>query len=154
MTTHPLAAPRPSMPPDFSQDQHIIAIIDIPLIHLHLLYHLKFPAMAKAGHETQPVPDLKPVPNAGDIEKGSPDYQRFVLNIDGLNCGCCDAGITRAVARVQAIRNHQVNMVMARLEFDLDVSQIPIEDVVKKLDSFTGYSFKQNSRPKDQVWSS
>ena len=139
------------MPPDFSQDQRIIAIIDIPLIHLHLLYYLKFPAMAKAGHETQPVPDLQPVPNAGDIEKGSPDYQRFVLNIDGLNCGCCDAGITRAVARIQAIRNHQVNMVMARLEFELDVSQIPIEDVVKKLDSFTGYSFKQNSRPKDQI---
>ncbi|KAG9198881.1 hypothetical protein G6514_009256 [Epicoccum nigrum] len=101
--------------------------------------------MAKAGHERQPVP------NAGDVEKGSPDYQRFVLNIDGLKCGCCDTGITRAVARIQAIRNHQVNTVMARLEFELDISQIPIEDVVKKLESLTGYSFKQNSRPRDQV---
>jgi heavy metal translocating P-type ATPase len=131
--------------------QHSIVIINTSLIQLHLLHYLTFSAMAKAGNETQPVPDLQPVPDAGDVEKGPPDYQRFVLNIDGLNCGCCDTGITRAVTRIQAIRNHQVNIVMARLEFELDVSQTSIEDVLKKLDSLTGYSFKQNSRPKDQV---
>ncbi|KAF2628833.1 heavy metal translocatin [Macroventuria anomochaeta] len=86
-----------------------------------------------------------------DIEKGPPIYQRFILNIDGLKCGCCETGITRAVDRISAIRDHQVNIVMARLEFDLDISRTSIDDVLKKLNTATGYSFEQNSRPRDQV---
>lgn len=86
-----------------------------------------------------------------DVEKGPTDYQRFVLNIDGLKCGCCETGITKAVDRIPAIRDHQVNVVMARLEFDLDVNRITIDDVLTRLNAATGYNFKQNSRPKDQV---
>lgn len=86
-----------------------------------------------------------------DVEKGPPDYRRFVLNIGGLKCGCCETGIIRAVSRISAIRDHQVNVVMARLEFDLDVSCTTIDDVLKKLNAATGYTFEQNSRPKDQV---
>lgn len=86
-----------------------------------------------------------------DLEKGPQGYQRFVLNIDGLKCGCCETGITKAVNRILGIRNAQVNLVMARLEFDLDVNKTSIEDVLKKLNIATGYSFEQNSRPKDQV---
>ncbi|XPS91998.1 P-type Cu(2+) transporter [Ascochyta lentis] len=86
-----------------------------------------------------------------DIERGPPNYQRFVLNIDGLKCGCCEGGITRAVHRIPAIRHHQVNIVMARLEFDLDTNRISIEEVRKRLNSATGYTFEQNSKPVGQV---
>ncbi|KZM27877.1 P-type Cu(2+) transporter [Ascochyta rabiei] len=86
-----------------------------------------------------------------DVERGPPNYQRFVLNIDGLKCGCCEGGITRAVHRIPAIRDHQVNIVMARLEFDLDISQISVEEVLKRLNTATGYTFKQNSKPVGQV---
>ncbi|KAF1347319.1 heavy metal translocatin, partial [Lizonia empirigonia] len=86
-----------------------------------------------------------------DVERGPQNYQRFVLNIDGLKCGCCEGGITRAVNRIAAIRDHQVNVVMARLEFDLDINQISIEDVLKRLNSTTGYTFEQNSKPVGQV---
>ena len=86
-----------------------------------------------------------------DVETGPPNYQRFVLNIDGLKCGCCETGITRAVNRIPAIRDHQVNIVMARLEFDLDVNRVSIDNVLKKLYTATGYTFEQNNRPKDQV---
>ena len=86
-----------------------------------------------------------------DVEKGPPIYERFVLNIDRLKCGCCEGGITRAVTRISAIRDHQVNVVMARLEFDLDINRMCIEDVLKRLNATTGYTFEQNSRPQDQV---
>lgn len=111
------------------------------------------PAFPEPQPSTEPhsMPDLQHASGYDDVEKGPPDYQRFVLNIDGLKCGCCETGITRAVDRIMAIRNHQVNVVMARLEFELDINQISIDDVLKKLDTFTGYSFKQNSKPKDQV---
>src|SRR5690242_18001512 len=89
--------------------------------------------------------------SAVDVEKGPSDYQRFVLNINGLKCGCCETGITKAVGRIPAVRDHLVNVVMARLEFDLDVNRITIDDVLTKLNAATGYTFEQNSRPKDQV---
>ncbi|KAF3006579.1 hypothetical protein E8E13_006813 [Curvularia kusanoi] len=108
--------------------------------------------MAEGDHEPQPSRQgLSSVrdevhPNAiiRNAEKGPPDYKRFVLNIDGLKCGCCDTGITRAVGRILAIRNHQVNVVMARLEFELDISQISIDDVLRKLGTFTGSSLTVN----------
>ncbi|KAJ4310228.1 hypothetical protein N0V94_008554 [Neodidymelliopsis sp. IMI 364377] len=90
-------------------------------------------------------------PENVDVERGPPNYERFVLNIDGLKCGCCEGGISRVVSRMPAIRNYQINIVMARLEFDLDTNRTSIEDIIKKLDSATGYSFEQNSKPIGQV---
>lgn len=86
-----------------------------------------------------------------DLEKGPPEYQRFILNIDGLRCGCCETGITRAVSRIAAIRDHQVNVVLARLEIDLDINQIPIDVAVKKLNTATGYTFKQDTELSSHV---
>lgn len=86
-----------------------------------------------------------------DLEKGPPEYQRFVLNIDGLKCGCCETGITKAVSRISAIRDHQVNVVLARLEIDLDINQITIDVAVQKLSASTGYTFERDTGPNDQV---
>ncbi|KAF1929955.1 heavy metal translocatin [Didymella exigua CBS 183.55] len=85
------------------------------------------------------------------FRRGPPDYQRFVLNIDGLKCGCCETGIARAVSRISAIRDHQVNVVLARLEIDLDINQVTIDIVLQKLNTATGYTFEQNTGPSDQV---
>lgn len=86
-----------------------------------------------------------------DLEKGPPEFQRFVLHIDGLKCSCCESGITRAVSRISAIRDHQVNVVLARLEIDLDVNQITIDVAVQKLNTATGYTFEQDIRQNDHV---
>ncbi|KAF3051768.1 hypothetical protein E8E11_010486 [Didymella keratinophila] len=86
-----------------------------------------------------------------DLEKGPPEYQRFVLNIVGLKCGCCETGITRAVSRISAIRDHQVNVVLARLEIDLDINQITIDVAVEKLNTATGYKFEPDTAPSGHV---
>lgn len=86
-----------------------------------------------------------------DIEKGPPHYQRFVLNIEGLKCGCCETGISKAISRIPAIRDHQANVVLARLEIDLDTNQVSIDTVLRKLNTVTGYVFTEISRPNDQV---
>lgn len=101
-------------------------------------------------------PDAEIRPSHGtsdvDVEKGPPHYQRFVLNIDGLKCGCCGTTITRAVSRISAIRDHQVNVILARLEFDLDINRLSIDEVLERLrTSTTGLKFEQNSKPRDQV---
>lgn len=87
----------------------------------------------------------------GDIERGPPAFERIILRIDGLKCGCCEGGISRAVSRIYPIKNHQVNIVLARLEFDLDTSRMSIAEVIKRLNAKTGYSFEQQFVSAGQV---
>ncbi|KAF2130199.1 heavy metal translocatin [Dothidotthia symphoricarpi CBS 119687] len=86
-----------------------------------------------------------------DLERGPPNFERIVLSIGGLKCGCCEGGISRAVNRIRAIQNHQVNVVLARVEFDLDVSRLSVDAVIKKLGTATGYTFEEHNQPTGQV---
>jgi copper chaperone CopZ len=86
-----------------------------------------------------------------DVERGPPSYERVVLLIDGLQCGCCEGSISRTVARIPAIRNHQVNIVLARLEFELDTNRLSVLDVISKLGVQTGYTFQEFIAPTGQV---
>jgi copper chaperone CopZ len=86
-----------------------------------------------------------------DIERGPPTFERFVLIIDGLPCGCCESGVSRAVSRIPAIRNHQVNVVLARLEFELDINHLSIAQVIKRLHTKTGYTYSEYVAPTWQI---
>jgi copper chaperone CopZ len=86
-----------------------------------------------------------------DVERGPPSYERVILLIDGLQCGCCEGSISRTVARIPAIRNHQVNIVLARLEFELDTTRLSVADVISKLGAKTGYTFQEFVAPTGQV---
>jgi cation transport ATPase len=89
--------------------------------------------------------------DSSDVERGPPNFERVVLLIDGLQCGCCEGGITRTITRISAIRNHQVNVVLARLEFELDTNRMSVADVIVKLGANTGYTFEEHSAPLGQV---
>jgi copper chaperone CopZ len=86
-----------------------------------------------------------------DVERGPSSYERVVLLIDGLQCGCCEGSISRTVARISAIRNHQVNIVLARLEFELDTNRLSVADAISNLGVKTGYTFQEFIAPTGQV---
>ncbi|KAF2830900.1 heavy metal translocatin [Ophiobolus disseminans] len=94
---------------------------------------------------------LNELGDSGDVERGPPNFERVVLIIDGLQCGCCEGGVSRTVARIPAIRNHQVNVVLARLEFELDTNRLSVVDVIKRLNNKTGYTFSEHVAPSGQV---
>ncbi|KAJ4359732.1 uncharacterized protein N0V89_000288 [Didymosphaeria variabile] len=80
------------------------------------------------------------------------DTKRIILTIEGLKCGCCgDSGISRALDQIPGVENHQVNVVLARAEFDLDVRTTTVGLVRRKLTAATGYTFKQYFQPDGQV---
>ncbi|KAH7383183.1 E1-E2 ATPase-domain-containing protein [Pyrenochaeta sp. MPI-SDFR-AT-0127] len=79
-----------------------------------------------------------------DVERGPPNFERIMLRINGLKCGCCEGGISRAISRISAIKNPQVNVVLARVEFDLDTTRLGVTDVIKKLSIKTGYTFDEH----------
>lgn len=53
--------------------------------------------------------------------------------------------------RIPAVRNYQVNVVLARLEFELDTNRLSVADVMNKLVAKTGYTFEEHIIPKGQV---
>jgi copper chaperone CopZ len=91
------------------------------------------------------------VRDSRDVERGPPNYERVVLLVDGLQCGCCEGGITRSVARITAIRDYSVNIVLARLEMELDTNRLSVAQVIDKLRAKTGYTFEEHITPEGQV---
>jgi hypothetical protein len=77
-----------------------------------------------------------------DLERGPANFERFVLIIDGLQCGCCEGGVSQAVRRIHAIRYY---------EFELDTNSLSIEEVIKRLNVKTGYTFSEYTAPDGQV---
>lgn len=80
------------------------------------------------------------------------DTKHIVLTIEGLKCGCCgDSGISRTLDQIPGVENYQVNVVLARAEFDLDIRTTTVGLVRRKLTVATGYTFKQYFPPDGQV---
>jgi heavy metal translocating P-type ATPase len=85
-----------------------------------------------------------------DGERGPSNFEKTILTIGGLKCGCCESGIAKAVGNIRAIQNHQVNVVLARIEFDLDTSRLSVAEVIARLSRATGYTFEEYVQPEGQ----
>ncbi|KAF2749830.1 heavy metal translocatin [Sporormia fimetaria CBS 119925] len=86
-----------------------------------------------------------------DCERGAGSFDRVTLIVKGLKCGCCESGLSKAFHHIPAIKNHQVNIVMARVEFDLNTSELSIPEAIARLQKDTGYSFELLDHPEGQV---
>ncbi|KAF2642818.1 heavy metal translocatin [Massarina eburnea CBS 473.64] len=73
----------------------------------------------------------------------APNFERVTLAIKGLKCGCCEYAISKAISRIPAIRHHQINIVLARVEFELNMNRFSVAEVIKELHGATGYTFQE-----------
>lgn len=101
-------------------------------------------------HDPRRTDAHEETPNDGG-ERGPASFERFILTVGGLKCGCCETGLSRALQHIPAVRHHQVNVVLARIEFDLNTSRMSISEVISQLRRDTGYTFKHYDQPEGQV---
>lgn len=81
-----------------------------------------------------------------------PESTRIIFNVGGLKCGCCgDGGISRALEQIPGVQNHYVNVVLAKVEFDLDTRRTSVNRARRKLAAATGYTFTQYFQPEGQI---
>ncbi|KAG9189007.1 Cu2+-exporting ATPase [Alternaria panax] len=78
-----------------------------------------------------------------DPELGPPNFERVILRIDGLKCGCCESGLSRTVDRIPNIKNFRLNTVLARVELELDTNRLSVRKVINLLETRTGYKFEE-----------
>jgi heavy metal translocating P-type ATPase len=90
-------------------------------------------------------------PASNDVERGSASFVRITLTVTGLKCGCCETGISKALQQISAITNHQINIVLAKVEFDLNTSVLSVAEVIARLRRATGYTFEQYDQPEGQT---
>ncbi|KAF2706392.1 heavy metal translocatin, partial [Pleomassaria siparia CBS 279.74] len=95
--------------------------------------------------------DAQPESIRDDGERGPATFERIILTIGGLKCGCCEGGIAKAICNIPAIQNHQVNVVLARVEFDLNTSRLSTAEVIARLHRATGYTFTEYVQPEGQL---
>ncbi|OTB05507.1 hypothetical protein M426DRAFT_319772 [Hypoxylon sp. CI-4A] len=74
-----------------------------------------------------------------NLEKGLSGSERVVLGITGMTCTGCETKLQRTLGDVRAINNLKTSLVMARVQFQLDLSLATPEDVMKHIERTTEF---------------
>ncbi len=73
-----------------------------------------------------------------DAEEGSMCSEHVILKFAGSNCPGCTSKISKALESVSSVYNLQMNTMLLRAEFDLDLTKSSIRDVMESVRSTTG----------------
>ncbi|GKT46291.1 P-type cation-transporting ATPase [Colletotrichum spaethianum] len=74
-----------------------------------------------------------------DVERGISGNEHVVLSISGMTCTGCETKLRRTLATVGAVKNLKTSLVLARAEFDLDMSTSSVFEVIKHLERTTEF---------------
>ncbi|KAH7135926.1 E1-E2 ATPase-domain-containing protein [Dendryphion nanum] len=91
------------------------------------------------------------VDGSRDVERGTPTLERVLLTVRGLKCGCCEQGVSKALEQIPAIKNSLVNIVLAKIEFDLDTTLMSISQVISQLHRATGFIYERQFQADGQI---
>jgi cation transport ATPase len=83
---------------------------------------------------------------AADIEKASPGIEHVVLSVEGLTCVGCENKLFKSVDVLPQVHNLQTSLVMSQAEFDLDLMNTSVEDVIHSVERATGFKCQRLSR--------
>ena len=73
-----------------------------------------------------------------DVEEGLAHSERVVLKFQGSNCPGCTSEISKALESMSAVRNLQFNTILLRADFDLDLVNSSVRDVIEYVKRATG----------------
>ncbi|KAI0838886.1 heavy metal translocatin [Hypoxylon sp. FL0890] len=74
-----------------------------------------------------------------NVEKGLSGSERVVLGITGMTCTGCETKLRRTLGDVDAVNNLQTSLVMARVQFQLDLSLATPEDIIRHIERTTEF---------------
>ncbi|KAI0140050.1 heavy metal translocatin [Hypoxylon sp. NC0597] len=74
-----------------------------------------------------------------NLEKGLSGSERVVLGITGMTCTGCETKLRRTLGNVDAVSNLQTSLVMARVQFQLDLSLATPEDIMRHIERTTEF---------------
>ena len=83
------------------------------------------------------------IASTGDIEKALTGKEHVILSISGMTCTGCETKLQRTLASLNSVMNLKTSLVLARAEFDLDLSAWSVPQVIKHLERTTEFKCEQ-----------
>lgn len=83
---------------------------------------------------------------AADIEKASPGIEHVVLSVEGLTCVGCENKLFKSLDVLPQVHNLQTSLLMSQAEFDLDLMNTSVDDVIHSVERATGFKCQRLSR--------
>lgn len=77
--------------------------------------------------------------NSVDLETGISGKDHVILSISGMTCTGCETKLQRTLASLTSVKNLKTSLVLSRAEFDLDLSNGSVEEVMKHLERTTEF---------------
>ncbi|KAI5865102.1 heavy metal translocatin [Durotheca rogersii] len=77
--------------------------------------------------------------NITNVEMGMSGAEHVVLSITGMTCTGCETKLQQTLGRVSAVNHLKTSLVMARVEFQLDLSLATPEDIMKHIERTTEF---------------
>lgn len=79
------------------------------------------------------------IAGASDIEMALTGKEHVRLNISGMTCTGCETKLRRTLASLKSVMNLKTSLVLARAEFDLDLSTLSVAQVITYLERTTEF---------------
>jgi Cd2+-exporting ATPase len=76
---------------------------------------------------------------AKDPENQAAGSEHVVLCVSGMTCTGCETKLNRTLATVPGVRNLKTSLVLSRAEFDVELSLVTADDVMKHLERTTEF---------------
>ena len=83
--------------------------------------------------------ESKPVLGANDPERGALGFEHVVLCISGMTCTGCETKLNRTLATLAGVTSLKTSLVLSRAEFDVELSLVTVEGVMKHLERTTEF---------------
>ncbi|OQD78754.1 hypothetical protein PENANT_c084G05141 [Penicillium antarcticum] len=79
---------------------------------------------------------------ANDLENQAAGSEHIVLCVSGMTCTGCETKLTRALVAVAGVKNLKTSLVLSRAEFDVELSLVSLDYVIKHLERTTEFKFE------------
>ena len=94
---------------------------------------------------TEKFQEISPHSDVSDPEKGLSGKEHVILSISGMTCTGCETKLQRTLANVQSVSRLKTSLVLARAEFDVDISSSSVAGVIKHIERTTEFKCERVS---------
>ncbi|CAI7160641.1 CFC_collapsed_G0004780.mRNA.1.CDS.1 [Saccharomyces cerevisiae] len=101
-----------------------------------------------SGHsssEISRIVSMEPIGNHLNLEAGSTGTEHIVLSVSGMTCTGCESKLKKSFGALKCVHGLKTSLILSQAEFNLDLAQGSVKDVIKHLSKTTEFKYEQIS---------
>ncbi|CAI6406678.1 BBF_HP2_G0004790.mRNA.1.CDS.1 [Saccharomyces cerevisiae] len=101
-----------------------------------------------SGHsssEISRIVSMEPIENHLNLEAGSTGTEHIVLSVSGMTCTGCESKLKKSFGALKCVHGLKTSLILSQAEFNLDLAQGSVKDVIKHLSKTTEFKYEQIS---------